>query len=106
MIGILKTLGASDEHIQRIMLWNNLYMVGQGMFWGNLVGIGLCALQQYGKLITLDPIYYYTNYVPIAWDWSVILGLNLLTLLVVTIVLLISIAVIVRLRPIRAVRYC
>ncbi len=104
MIGILKTLGASHGQIQRIMLWNNLYMVGQGMFWGNLVGIGLCALQQYGKILALNPVYYYINYVPIAWDWGVIGGLNLLILMVVMTVLLVAIAVIVRLRPIRAIR--
>lgn len=105
MIGILKTLGASDGQIQRMMLWNNFHMVGQGVFWGNLMGIGLCALQQYGKLIPLNPTYYYIDYVPIAWNWGVVLGLNLLTLAVVNTVLLISIAVIVRLRPIRAAQF-
>jgi lipoprotein-releasing system permease protein len=105
MIGILKTLGASDGQIQCIVLWNNLHMVGRGMFWGNLIGIGLCSLQQYYKPISLNPTYYYTDYVPIAWDWRVTLGLNLLTLVVVTTMLLVSIAFIVRLRPIRAVRF-
>jgi len=104
MIGILKTLGASDGYIQRIVLWNNLYMVGKGMLWGNLVGIGLCALQWYYKPIALDPTYYYTNYVPITWNWGLILGLNMLTMAVVTTVLLVSTAVIIRLRPIRAIR--
>lgn len=105
MIGILKTLGASNGHIRRIMLWNNLHMVGQGMLWGNLIGIGLCALQQHYKPISLNPTYYYTRYVPIAWDWKVILGLNLLTLVVVTTVLLVSMAFIIRLKPVRAVRF-
>ena len=105
MIGLLKTLGASNGQIQHTMLWNNLYMVGQGMCWGNLVGIGLCVLQHYSKLISLNPTYYYIDHVPIAWDWSMILGLNVLTLGVVTTALLVSIAVIVRLRPIRAMRF-
>jgi lipoprotein-releasing system permease protein len=105
MIGIFKTLGASHGQIQRIMLWNNLYMVGQGMFWGNLIGIGLCALQQYGKLLSLDATYYYINYVPIAWDWGVILGLNVLTFTVVITALLVATAVIVRLGPIRAMQF-
>ena len=105
MIGIFKTLGASYGQIQRIMLWNNLYMVSQGMFWGNLMGIGLCALQQYGKLLPLNPTYYYINHVPIAWDWGIIWGLNLLTLTVVATVLLVATAVIVRLGPIGAMRF-
>lgn len=106
MTGILKTLGASDGYIQRIVLWNNLHMVGRGMLWGNIVGLGLCALQWHYKPIALNPTYYYTNYVPITWDWGLILGLNTLTIAVVTTVLLVSTAVIVRLRPIRAIRLC
>ena len=105
MIGLLKTLGASDSQIRGTLLWNNLYMVGQGMGWGNLVGIGLCALQHYSHLISLNPTHYYIAYVPIAWDWRIILGLNALTFGTVTTVLLVSIAVIVRLRPVRAMRF-
>jgi lipoprotein-releasing system permease protein len=105
MIGILKTLGASYRQVQHIMLWNHLDMVGRGVFWGNLMGIGLCALQRYGKLLPLDSTYYYINYVPIAWNWGIILGLNLLTLTVVTTVLLVATAVIVRLRPIRTMQF-
>ena len=80
-------------------------MVGQGMCWGNLVGVGLCALQHYSRLIGLNPLYYYVDHVPIAWDWRLILGLNVLTLVVVFTVLLVAIALIVRLRPVKAVRF-
>ena len=105
MIGILKALGASNGCIQRIMLWSNLYMVGWGMFWGNLAGIGLCALQSFCKLIALDPMYYYTAYVPIAWDWQIIVGLNLLTIVVVTTTLSIAIAIVNKLKLTRAIRF-
>ncbi len=105
MMGILKLLGASHRQIRRVMLWNSLYTVGQGIFWGNLVGIGLCALQWYSRLISLDPTYYYINYMPITWDWSAILGLNLLILMTITIVSIVSIAIISRTRPIRAIQF-
>ena len=105
MIGILKTLGASNGQIRRVMLWSSLHMVVRGMFWGNLVGIGLCALQWYGRLIHLDPTYYYVDYVPITWDWSVVLGLNFLIVSVITTVLFVSIAIISKIRPIRAVQF-
>ncbi|MHA7877369.1 MAG: ABC transporter permease [Bacteroidota bacterium] len=105
MMGILKTLGASDRQLQHIMLWNNLYMVGKGMCWGNALGLGLCAWQWYCKPISLNPTYYYINYVPIAWDWGIVLGLNLLILVVMTTVLLIAITIINRMRPIRAIQF-
>ncbi len=103
MIGILKTLGASFGQIQQTLLWSQLYMVGQGMFWGNLVGIGLCCLQHYSRLISLNPAYYYIDHVPIAWNWGLILGLNALSLIVVTTALMLSLVIIVRYRPIRVV---
>lgn len=103
MIRILKTLGASFGQVQQTLLWNQLYMVGQGMLWGNLVGIGLCCLQHYSRLISLNPTYYYIDHVPIAWNWRLILGLNVLSLTVVTTALMLALVVIVRSRPIKIV---
>ncbi|MEL6606920.1 MAG: FtsX-like permease family protein [Bacteroidota bacterium] len=104
MIGVLKTLGASNSQIQRTMLWNNLYMVGQGMLWGNLGGIGLFALQYYTHFITLDPVYYHIDHVPMAWSRHTMGGLNVLTLGVAFTTLLVAIGVIVRLRPVKALK--
>lgn len=105
MIGILKTLGATDNMILRIFLWNNLQLIGQGMLWGNGLGLVAAALQSHGKFLRLDPIYYYTTYVPIAWDWVTILWLNLLIFVIVNIVLIVAVAIIARVGPIRAMRF-
>ncbi len=51
-------------------------MVVQGIGWGNFIGFVGCAGQYYGHLLSLNPNYYYIPYVPIAWDWSAIIGLN------------------------------
>ena len=104
MIGILKTIGASNGQIQRTMLWNNLYMAGQGIFWGNLIGTGLFLLQYYTHFLTLDPAYYHINHVPMAWSWHTVGGLNALTLGVAFTALLVAIGVIVRLRPVKALK--
>lgn len=104
MIGILKTIGASNGQLQRTMLWNNLYMLGQGMLWGNLAGIGLFVLQYYTHFLALDPAYYHINHVPMAWSWYTIGGLNALTLGVATTALLVAIGVIIRLRPVKALK--
>jgi len=105
MIGTLQALGATYGQIRRIMFWNNLQLVLKGMFWGNLVGIGLGTLQAYAKLIRLDPTYYYIDYVPIAWNGWYLLLLNVLVFLLVTLVLILSIALIAKIRPIRAIRF-
>lgn len=105
MIGLLKTLGATQWTIRHIMLWNNWHMTWYGMLWGNLIGMGFCALQQYTKLIPLNPTYYHIDHVPIAWDWGVILGLNALTCWVITTTLLVTTAAVVSLKPAGAVRF-
>jgi lipoprotein-releasing system permease protein len=64
-------------------------MIFKGMVYGNIIGIGFCLLQQYFKLIPLDPANYYMNTVPITMNWGVILLLNLATVSLVLFVLLI-----------------
>lgn len=105
IMGLLKTLGASGKQLRRVMLYYHLHMVQRGMIWGNILGIGLCTAQKYGQLISLDPTYYYTPHVPIAWTWPTIVYLNLSILTVVIIALSLSIATITRLQPIRTIRF-
>jgi lipoprotein-releasing system permease protein len=105
MIGILKTIGATDALIKHIILWNNLPLVLQGLFWGNLLGLGLGALQSAMHVIRLDPTYYCTPYLPISWNLQTILCLNIGIFMLVTGVLWISIMLIARLRPLIAIRF-
>ena len=45
MIGVLKALGSDDITIRRVFLYQAAYLIGKGLFWGNLIGIGLAFLQ-------------------------------------------------------------
>ena len=64
MIGVLKALGSDDVTIRRIFLYQAAYLIGKGLFWGNLIGIGLAFLQLKTGLISLDPSSYYIKTVP------------------------------------------
>src|SRR5664280_1683601 len=59
MIGVLKALGSEDSTIRRIFLYQAAWLIGKGLFWGNLIGIGLAVLQLKTGLVTLDPSSYY-----------------------------------------------
>jgi lipoprotein-releasing system permease protein len=75
------------------------------MFWGNLIGIGLCLLQKYFGLINLNPEVYYLSQVPIELDiWHFIL-LNLGTLIICLMALIIPSFVITKINPVRAIRF-
>ena len=46
MIGILKALGSADWSIRKTFLYNAGYLILLGLFWGNVIGIGLLFIQQ------------------------------------------------------------
>lgn len=105
MIGILKALGSEDITIRRIFLYQAAYLIGKGLLWGNLVGIGLAFFQLKTGLITLDPTSYYIKTVPINLELTHILLLNAGTMLAIIIMLLVPSNLISRITPVKAIRY-
>src|SRR5699024_2626472 len=65
MIGLLKALGSNNWSVRKIFIYNAMYLIGIGLFWGNLIGIGLLAIQKYFKVFPLDPSTYYVSEVPV-----------------------------------------
>ncbi len=105
MIGMLKALGASDAQVRNVFLYSGMRLIVKGLFLGNSIGLGLCALQYYFHLIPLKAKDYYMDFVPVSWNWPMVIGLNLLTFLVVFVILLIPTLFIVRIKPIKAIRF-
>lgn len=105
MIGMLKALGASDGLVRSIFVHNGINLIVKGLLLGNTLGIGFCYLQYKLKFIKLNPADYYMSFVPISWQWEVVLVLNILTFIVVTIVLLLPTAIVSRITPIKAIRF-
>ncbi|HUW05153.1 MAG TPA: ABC transporter permease [Williamwhitmania sp.] len=105
MIGVLKALGARNWMIQKIFLYHSAYVTGLGLFWGNVIGIGLCFLQQQFHIIKLDESSYYLSSVPINLQLSHILMLNAGTFAAVFVMLLIPSLLISRITPEKTLRY-
>jgi lipoprotein-releasing system permease protein len=105
MIGILKALGSDDITIRRVFIYQAAYLISKGLFWGNLIGIGLAFLQLKTGLITLDPSSYYIKTVPVNLDLIHILLLNAGTMAAILIMLLVPSKLISRITPVKAIRY-
>ncbi|MBN2610803.1 MAG: ABC transporter permease, partial [Bacteroidales bacterium] len=45
MIGVLKAIGTQNKSIQRIFLYQAAYLMVKGLFWGNLIGLSACLIQ-------------------------------------------------------------
>ena len=105
MIGILKALGSDNWSVRKIFIYNAMYLVGVGLFWGNIIGIGLLLLQQHFDLFALDPNTYYVSQVPVYLHWSYIVALNFGTLVLCFLILLIPSYIISKISPVKAIRF-
>lgn len=105
MIGILKAQGCSNWSIRKIFLYNAAYLIGVGLFWGNVIGLGILLAQKYLGIIPLDPETYYVSTAPVYLDIWHILTLNAGTLLLCLLMLLIPSYIITRISPARSIRF-
>ena len=105
LVGILKALGATNWSVRKVFLYNAVQLILQGLFWGNIIGLGIAFLQQEFQFISLDPNIYYMSSVPINFNFIHILGLNLGTLLVCWLILIIPSIIITRIMPLKAIRF-
>ena len=104
MIGILKALGYSNWGIRKIFLYYASWIILVGLFWGNLIGLGLCFLQEKFGIIQLSEADYYLSVAPIELHFWTILGLNLLTMTVTLIFLVLPSYLVSRISPVKAIR--
>ena len=105
MIGILKSLGANNWSIRKVFLYNAFYLIVRGLFWGNLIGIGLLFLQKYFGIIKLNPESYYVNVAPVDINLWYILLLNIGTVVICLLVLLIPSYIITKITPSKSIRF-
>ena len=105
MIGILKAVGARNVTIRRTFLWFAVFTIGKGMFIGNLIGMGLIALQHYTGLVKLNPATYYVSTVPVEFNLLVWLLLNVATLLISVFVLIAPSYLVSKINPAASMRY-
>ena len=105
MIGILKSIGASNWSIRKIFLYNAAYLIGRGLLWGNVIGIGLLLLQKYFGIVKLNPESYYVNQAPVDINLFYILLLNIGTVSICLLVLLIPSYIITKISPSKSIRF-
>jgi len=105
MIGMLKALGSDNTQIRKIFVFNGLNIILKGILYGNLIGIGLGLIQYYFKVIPLDPENYYISYVPIEWDWFIIMLLNVATILLILAVITIPTLIVSKMRVVEALKF-
>lgn len=105
MIGILKALGSRNKQIRHTFLWLSVFIISKGLFIGNILGLGLIALQHYTGLIKLEPSKYYVATVPVELNIPFVIALNLATLLICIFVLIAPSYLISHIHPAKSMHY-
>ncbi|MCR5394770.1 MAG: ABC transporter permease [Bacteroidales bacterium] len=99
MIGLLKALGADNSLLRRTFLLVAGWLILQGLLWGDIIGVGLCAIQYYWHPLTLDPANYYLEWVPISISVWHVVALNAGALVVTMLMLLVPSSLVSRIAP-------
>ncbi|MEZ4942526.1 MAG: FtsX-like permease family protein [Saprospiraceae bacterium] len=105
MIGVLKALGETNSRIRQVFLYHAAVITVTGMFWGNLLGIGFCLLQDRFHFISLNEADYYLSYAPVAINWLTLLLVNMGTLLITLLFLLLPSFAVASISPVRAIQF-
>jgi lipoprotein-releasing system permease protein len=105
MIGTLKALGTKNLSVRTIFIINAVYIIGQGLFWGNLLAFGLMLMQLKTGIFKLNQESYYVSEVPVNLELPHFLLINAGTIVVCTLMLVIPTYIITRITPVKAIRF-
>lgn len=105
MIGILKSLGASNGFIRRIFLMLGGRIILFGLLAGNGIGLTLLLLQQKFHFLHLDPTAYYLDSVPVQLTLHNVFIVNAGALVISFVIMLIPASLVARISPAKTVRY-
>ena len=105
MIGILKALGARNSLVRHTFLWFAVFIVGKGMLWGNVLGIGICLLQKYTGFVSLDPATYYVSEAPVEINVPLFLLVNVAVFVISVMMLVVPSFLVSHVHPARSMRY-
>lgn len=104
MIGIFKSMGATNASIRKLFLYIATYLMIVGLFWGNFIGLSLALIQKYFKVVSLPAETYYITHVPINIEIGNVLLLNLFTLIICLVMLIVPTYIVTRISTVDAVK--
>ena len=105
MIGVLKALGARNSTVRHTFLWFAAFIIGKGLLIGDALALALILLQKLTGFAKLDPQTYYVDVVPVELDWTLIVALNIATMLIALFVLIAPSYLVSHIHPAKSMRY-
>ena len=104
-IGVMKALGATNRSMRHVFLYFAAFIVGRGLLWGNVLGIGLVVLQYYFNMVHLDPATYYVDAVPVLFNAGYIVAINAATAFISVFFFFLPSLLVSRIHPAKSIRF-
>ena len=105
LIGILKAIGATNWNIRNVFIYNSLYIIFNGLFWGNLIALTFSICQNYFDLISLDENIYFMSFVPVKIELMSLFLINIGTIIICYLILVIPSVVISKISPAKSIKF-
>jgi len=105
LIGILKAIGANNWNIRNVFIYNSLYIIFNGLFWGNLIALTFSICQNYFDLISLDENIYFMSFVPVKIELMSLFLINIGTIIICYLILVIPSVVISKISPAKSIKF-
>ena len=104
MIGLLKSLGMRTSSICRIFLYRGGAIVLKGVLWGNAVALLLLAVQKLFRPLSLNPVNYFVDFVPVDLDPVKIIVTDVASFIVLMLIMTIPSLFISKVSPDRTIK--
>ena len=105
MIGILKSLGATNYSIRKIFLYVSSFLIIKGMIWGNIIALGICLAQKLFGIIKLNPSTYFVSQMPVYINPFYICLINLGVLFISLLIMIGPSYLISKISPAKSIRF-
>ncbi|MBQ6725268.1 MAG: ABC transporter permease [Bacteroidales bacterium] len=104
MIGLLKTMGATNSSIRKIFVYKSMGIIAKGVLIGNAIAFALCVLQYKFAIVKLDSESYHMSSVPIDLDPWIFVIVSVVMAVACVLALLLPASYIARVSPAKAVK--
>ena len=100
MIGIMTSLGANESSLSKIFIYQGVNIILKGMIPANITFLITAIIQNKLKVIRLNPEDYYIDSIPFIIDFTYIVSLNFIFILITSIVLSFTFVSVTKFSPI------
>lgn len=104
-IGLVQAMGATIVSVQRVFLWQALFIICTGIVIGDLFAYFLCWIQDTYQFIKLNQSIYFVSHVMVDFNWLHVIAVNVGLLLLSSVIAFIPLQWIKKMAPSRAIRY-